>query len=449
MASLEDRLNRLRADVASQGPTRSLNERVIALRQRVERQPTLQERSRQIYGFDDSLRDRGDIVPLAETEEGQGLFGSNITFATPQFARDMMESALLPGHVLQGGSYTPADVTRMALDTAVPATAGRPPGVGRPTRRTRQDVVENAPTTDQLRQKGGAGFEEVFGRGIRVDPDRNADLLAEIEIMTRRNRMNPGLHPNTTSAFKALESSLGEAPDMEDLQIARRLIQAAESSTQRELKDDRRIAGIMREMLDDFIDNLGPQDVVSGDTQGAAATLKQARLLWRNAAKSDIIEEIITKAETQPSGFENGIRLGFKNLLNDKKRIRGFSEAEKKLFKQIAQGKGTNVARTLGRLSFGTRGNNFLGGSIGTAGGSALAGPLGAVAAPLLGHAAAKTADRQALSSAQLARAIAAGSPSPYTARLVPSLEQALMRTAAPVAATRQPEVLPYNPNIL
>ena len=62
--------------------------------------PTLAERAQQVYGFDPNL-DRAAILPLAKNPQGE------VEFAFPQIAVDLAKSALLPGHVYRGGSYTP------------------------------------------------------------------------------------------------------------------------------------------------------------------------------------------------------------------------------------------------------------------------------------------------------------------------------------------------------
>ena len=146
-------------------------QRVLAERQ--SSQPhTVQERARQVFGFED-LAERGTILPLGRTQEGE------LVLATPQIGVDIAESVLLPGHVAQGGEFTPEDVTRFALDVAVPATAGR--GVGaapRPVRRgvSRRQMVREAPTTEQLRTRAVGQREAASQAGVVVNPDKFADL---------------------------------------------------------------------------------------------------------------------------------------------------------------------------------------------------------------------------------------------------------------------------------
>jgi hypothetical protein len=365
---------------------------------------TLQQRSKDVFGFKDYAH-RGTLLPLGRTREGK------TELATPGIIRDMMESALLPGHVSKGGSYTPEDALRFTLDYAAPATAHKPT-------LTRKALTKSAPTTEQLKGQAKAFKTSAVESGTVVKPDSYLDLMTRMESAVTKNKINSTLHPRANEVYKILSDALGQDMDVEDLMVARRLIGVAQRSVTPELADERRIAGLMEDMLDDFVDNLKPADLVSGDPLKVGKNLTQFRSLWSRAKKSELIEGIMEKATTQASGFENGIRIGFRSLLNNKKQLRGFSPDEVKIMKEIVQGtSGQKLLRLLGKMSFGTRGgSNFLGGSIGAGAGAALgseiAGPLGAgigaLAAPAVGYAAQKGADYGTRKGAELARAMAA-----------------------------------------
>lgn len=56
---------------------------------------------------------RASMLPLIKDEQG------NPSLGYPQFAIDAIEAFMLPGHVARGGSYTPQDVSEMALDVGM------------------------------------------------------------------------------------------------------------------------------------------------------------------------------------------------------------------------------------------------------------------------------------------------------------------------------------------
>lgn len=393
---------------------------------------SLQERARETFGFED-YEERGTILPVGFPKEG------GVEFALPQFAVDMLTSALLPGHAYQGGAYSPEDVARFAMDFAVPATVGRRSGGAV---RGRKALRQSAPTTDDLRVQAKAPLAAAQGSAVSVKPARYLDMLADIENLQVANKTNPTLHPKSAAVFQQLTKDIGKPMDVEDLMVARRLIGVAQRSTSPDLADDRRIANIMEDALDDFVDNLTSADVDSGDPYDLGANLAEFRRLWSRMKKSETIETLIYNAEHTASGFENGLRSEFRALLKNPKRMRGFTADERKIFEEIEQGTSKQKAlRLLGKMSFGTRGgSNFLGGAIGMTAGANILGGAGAVVPPAVGYVAQKGADTNARNTAELARAMAATGGRMPSSGLGQHLGNILMRFAGPVAGTYIPE---------
>jgi hypothetical protein len=96
----------------------------------------------------------------------------------------------------------------------------------------------------------------------------------------------------------------------------------------------------------DAIESAVPSQVVGGK-EGFLA-LRQARKAWQQAMKINDIERVLARAEftDQPA---NSIKNGFRTLLNNPKRLRGYSKDEIKLMREAAS---TNVQldtlRTIG-----------------------------------------------------------------------------------------------------
>ena len=408
---------------------------------------TLQETAGETYAFDDRKR-RGSILPRGETHSGE------MVFAAPQWLKNMAESALLPGHVAKGGSYTADDALGFTLDYAIPGSQGRAPA-------KRGDFARQAPSTNELRAQSRRYKDEAVKSGVRVTPDSYTDFVADIETMVRANRLNKGLHPGSSNAFDELSSAVGQEMDVDDLHTLRRLVGSAMRSTDPDKADDRRIAGLIQERLDEYVDNLQSKDIVTGDPTKLGGNLKMFRSLYSRSKKSEQIEEIIAKAERQASGFENGIRIGFRNLLNRRGGTKGFTKAEIHLMEQIASGgtSGQKLMRLLGKLSFDKQGgSNFLGGSIGVAGGSAagstVAGPLGAaiggMTAPVVGAAGQRAAEKLALDNAMLARAmVATGRSAPPNSLSLNTLRGILERSGGPLVnslSEQMPQRRTYRP---
>ncbi len=125
--------------------------------------PSHQQRARNAYGLKD-YEHRSMFLPMAQTHEGE------LEFALPGIIAGPLESSALPGHVLEGGSYTSEDATRFALDILTPATGkGRPgttvarPNMKDPAELARRQMVE-AMQRDQMTP------EQIRARAERLGP---------------------------------------------------------------------------------------------------------------------------------------------------------------------------------------------------------------------------------------------------------------------------------------
>lgn len=377
----------------------------------------LDQRAREVFGFAD-YPERGSVLPIARDKEG------DLKFAWPQMAVDVAESFLLPGHAMKGGKVTAEDAAQFTMDAALPAVVKAPSRLPTKAAAARK-IIETAPSTDDLLAGGGRLLEQARNSGVTFSSDDYDTFINQVSDINR-GKIVPEIHPRSSAALKSLAGDAGQPRDMEDMMIARRILSQAANTVDPNLADDRRVATMMIERLDDMVNSQLAED---------------GRKLWQAARKSQTIEAIVEKAKTQASGFENGLRIGFRNLLNSKKGTRGFTDQERELMKQIANGDTpTKALRLLGKLSFGSNsGTNFVGGSIGVAGGSSLFGPVGAVAAPILGNVAQRAAEGRTVRSAELARALAAsGGYMPKTQpAMKAALVEALTRAAGPIAASQ------------
>lgn len=151
--------------------------------------------------------------------------------------------------------------------------------------------------------------------------------------------------------------------------------------------------------IDDFIDNADPQ--LSG-------ALKEARNMWGQLRRSEMIGAAMEKAKNTASGFENGLRIEFRKILNNPKLLRGFNQQEIAAIKAVVGGTPMgNLLRQVGRIGIGLSGqSNGLGASIGGIAGTAAGGPLGGMAAVGAGTAAKALAERTTRKAAERAFAI-------------------------------------------
>jgi hypothetical protein len=175
--------------------------------------------------------------------------------------------------------------------------------------------------------------------------------------------------------------------------------------------------------LDQSVDGLSSASIAAAGEAGTPTldALKQARQTWQTGVKSDIVEQAMERAKNAASGYENGLRVEFRKLLNNKQYANTFNETERGVMQGVVRGTlKSNALRWLG--GFGVpvdNGRNFLGsvmgGGAGASLGSAIGGPVGAavggVALPAIGTAAKLGANAATRNQATLAEALVKAGP--------------------------------------
>jgi hypothetical protein len=149
------------------------------------------------------------------------------------------------------------------------------------------------------------------------------------------------------------------------------------------------------------------------DAKNAIASLNEARGLWSRYRKTEIIDELMHRAELSApnfsgSGLENAVRTEFRALAKNSKKMRGFSKAEQAAIEKVAKGGPIeNSLRMLGKAAP----TGIVSGALSTGAGFAVGGPVGAVALPAAGGAARLGAKKMTLSNAAKAQEIMRAGP--------------------------------------
>lgn len=308
--------------------------------------------------------------------------------------------------------------TAAAMATGVAAGL---PGAVRSNRAVSQ-AVKNAPTTKQLAQQGSKLFDRAKGSSAVVKPDSYADFLAKAEKRLLGAGADPQVHPKLGSVMNALTKRIGNEMDIQDLQNVRRV--AANAAASREA-DERRLGKMLVSDIDDYIRGLTANDLVAGKMGTAADDLSQARGIWSRMKKSEIIDEAIGKAKKQASGFENGLRVQFRSILNNPNKVRGFAEDEIKAMQEVVEGTPTrNAMRFLGKFGVDLNQNTNAIGALSGAFAGSLVDPVGTVAVPLASSVARRGAEAGTTRAAELARALVASGPNTLPKASNPRLEQ-------------------------
>lgn len=262
-------------------------------------------------------------------------------------------------------------------------------------------VADDAiPSVEQLKQASQAAFKAADDLGVSFAPGYSKQLGHELAHDLRKAGIDQTIHPKATAAFKRIAESVGQPLPLSEVQTLRRVAQSAASSVE---PDERRIAQIMIDRLDKFVDKAKPQQVLSGKPEEAGRVLRQARDYWSRMRKTELVQdalygaEIRTAATGSGGNIDNASRQRLASLLLDKNKSRGFTRAEREALERVIRGtKGQNALRLAGKLS--PQGNGLMA-ALGV--GGAMVNPAFG-AASLGGMGAKAIADRMTGSNAKL-----------------------------------------------
>lgn len=271
-------------------------------------------------------------------------------------------------------------------------------------RQVKRAVVSATPDIEQLKQVSRGVYKELDDSGVSLQPKAFKGMVNRINQEVRKSGFDEDLTPKTASVLRRLDSELGTSPTLTQIDTLRKVAQNAAKSLE---PADAALGSIVVDNIDSFLDIVSPSAFKTGKVSAAEITpkFKVARDLWGRAKRSEMINEAFEKAKNQASGFENGIVVQFRSILNNKKKSRFFKKGELEAMQEVVRGTTTgNLAKLVGRLGFSEgHATNLIGGSLGVAGGAAVGGPVGAVAVPLIGQVSRKLAQRLTRKNAELA----------------------------------------------
>lgn len=283
------------------------------------------------------------------------------------------------------------------------AIAGTVQGVKTIADKAQQAALKKSatPSVDELKTAAREVYNEIDNLGAVVDSSRVTGLTRDLSATIRGEGFNKRIHPKVAAALDEFDKVKGTNQPISNLDTLRKVARSAASSIE---PDEARLGSIMVSKVDDFLDNLDQSALVGGNADEVGRKFKDARQLWQRARKGDDIEYAFERAKNQASGFENGLRTQFRSILNNKKKMRGYTEEEKAAMEQVVRGGGLeNTAKAIGKFGFSEgQATSMLIGSLGVAGGAAVGGGAGAVAVPLVGQVSKNLAQKLTRNNAEM-----------------------------------------------
>ena len=242
------------------------------------------------------------------------------------------------------------------------------------------------PASADIKAQASQLYQKIDDAGVLIKSEPFGQLVDKIKVDIG-GKIRQIRQPNVVDAINQLDEATGSAMTLRKLQDLRSSI--SEIKLSKNMSESKFAGDIIKE-LDDFVDNLDASKLVSpaqGDVE-AIKLVPQARNLWKQARKSELLDELYEKAGLQPNAkyddvvFATKLRDQFRNLATNKNKLRGFTEEEVKAIKSAAQGgKIENALRAFGKPLQGTvlQGQNVASLSIPALIGFKLGGTTGAV----------------------------------------------------------------------
>lgn len=328
----------------------------------------------------------GAILPISEDQYGNTFFDSNAGIIG-----GLKRAITGPGRALSGelevmgpdgnvsmeaigeglnfaGAFTPASTALRAGERAIPGALN-----------ALKRQQPKAPSAEELRAASKAGYEQVRNSGVDYSSTAVQNLAQKMKVDLEADGFLPGEAPRTHAILDALSSPPdGSVASISGLESARRAFRNVGRDFNKPA--DQAASGRVAEGLERFISEPDPKSVVAGPAADTARALKDARGNYAAAKRSEALgrKEDVAKlraaAANSGQNIGNTIRQKVVEVLADPKQRAGYSDAELKALRQVAEGSvAANVTRAAGNALGGGGGMGSAVAAIGTGGGAALA----------------------------------------------------------------------------
>jgi hypothetical protein len=217
-----------------------------------------------------------------------------------------------------------------------------------------------APSTDELGDMARIAYDRADKAGLVMRPASFGTMVRDAVSNVVREGIDKTIHPKAHAAANRLVQvvSTNQPLTLQQFDTLRRVVRGAAKSIE---PDERRLANIIIDRMDEYLDTIKAKDIAAGDLRMANSSIKEARSLWRRMRKSELIDDALERAGVRAGQFsvagkENAIRTEFRQyalrMTRDKRFRNTFTPEEQKLIRQLGNmGSTVNILRTLGKLA--------------------------------------------------------------------------------------------------
>jgi hypothetical protein len=213
-------------------------------------------------------------------------------------------------------------------------------------------LAAQLPTREKIYDAANAGYDMLKQSNTRISPQGTADLLASVKADLHAEHFRDYLAPTTYRAIEELGAT--GAAGIGDLDGVRRLLGRVPGTNPTDKEAARRAI----DAIDNYLVNVDPAHIISGDPARDAAILKHAQGNWALHKQLETLEDASVKGQHRAgvsgSGANriNTARQEIRKILDSDKKSRGMSDAAKDKMEEIVMGTWlTNASRQAGKFA--------------------------------------------------------------------------------------------------
>jgi hypothetical protein len=190
------------------------------------------------------------------------------------------------------------------------------------------------PTAEELLAQSKANYAILDRSSLQFNKNEfNQRMsLLPVHLEATEGYVSGGVYPKVDAALARLQAD--RPKNVAEITALRKIIGNAAGA---ETASERRMGNILLDDYDTYILNAPPSAIVSGD-KAALDAWKTARADYAKVKKSELIEDIVARAEVSQSGKESTIAQGLSALAKNNKKMRFFTADEQEAIRESAKG---------------------------------------------------------------------------------------------------------------
>lgn len=212
--------------------------------------------------------------------------------------------------------------------------------------------VTPVPSVAELKNSATQLYTKAKKAGVVIDKGSFKSFANDLVGKFADEPMDETLTPKTVAAMKRIQNTKGDV-SLNQLELLRRVAGTAAETVD---KTDRRLARMLVDHIDDYAQNLQPNNIIAGDAPKAVALLNEARSTWQKAARGEQIDKLIEKAKAAggalKTNLDSSLRAQFKKLANNDRGMSRFTPEQQDAIRKVAFGDGPvhSVMHAAGRV---------------------------------------------------------------------------------------------------